>query len=318
MMEILSNGPLNIIVDRGRIGFLASGVSRSGAIDSLSYELGNAMLGNSREAASIEINNFPFKVRMGEACCVAITGALSTSRIGQKQHAPWSRLKVNAGETLVIEAPQEGRCVYLAIEGGIEVQRVLNSCATDLKAAFGGHEGKALAKGDSLRSSPRNSAASAAPSSLFNPTLQTYWRALSEAGTTVRVLPSAEWQEFSDESKERFFNTHYTVGRSSNRQGYRLSGAVLKRTVNRELLSHGIVPGTVQIPTSGEPIIQLVDANTCGGYPKLVNVIEADLWKLGQLMPGRPLRFELTDIDAALSAGAQRHSLFETTATQWR
>jgi 5-oxoprolinase (ATP-hydrolysing) subunit C len=93
---------------------------------------------------------------------------------------------------------------------------------------------------------------------------------------------------------------------------------VLKRTVNRELLSHGIVPGTVQIPTSGEPIIQLVDANTCGGYPKLVNVIEADLWKLGQLMPGRTLRFELTDIDAALSAGAQRHSLFETTATQWR
>lgn len=318
MMEILSNGPLNIIVDRGRIGFLASGVSRSGAIDSLSYELGNAMLGNSREAASIEINNFPFKVRMGEACCVAITGALSTSRIGQKQHAPWSRLKINAGETLVIEAPQAGRCVYLAIEGGIEVQRVLNSCATDLKAAFGGHEGKALAKGDRLRSSPRNSAASAAPSSLFDPALQAYWQALSEAGTTVRVLPSAEWQEFSDENKERFFNTHYTVGRSSNRQGYRLSGAVLKRTVNRELLSHGIVPGTVQIPTSGEPIIQLVDANTCGGYPKLVNVIEADLWKLGQLMPGRTLRFELTDIDAALSAGARRHSLFETTATQWR
>ena len=276
------------------------------------------MLGNSREAASIEINNFPFKVRMSEACCVAITGALSTSRIGQKQHAPWSRLKLNAGETLVIEAPQEGRCVYLAIEGGIEVQRVLNSCATDLKAAFGGHEGKALAKGGRLRSSPRNSAASAAPSSLFDPALQAYWRALSEAGTTVRVLPSAEWQEFSDENKERFFNTHYTVGRSSNRQGYRLSGAVLKRTVNRELLSHGIVPGTVQIPTSGEPIIQLVDANTCGGYPKLVNVIEADLWKLGQLMPGRTLRFELTDIDAALSAGARRHSLFETTATQWR
>ena len=195
---------------------------------------------------------------------------------------------------------------------------MLNSYATDLKAAFGGHEGKALAKGDRLRSSPRNSAASAAPSSLFDPVLQAYWQALSEAGTTVRVLPSAEWQEFSDENKERFFNTHYTVGRSSNRQGYRLSGAVLKRTVNRELLSHGIVPGTVQIPTSGEPIIQLVDANTCGGYPKLVNVIEADLWKLGQLMPGRTLRFELTDIDAALSAGARRHSLFETTATQWR
>lgn len=318
MMEILSNGPLNIIVDHGRIGFLASGVSRSGALDSLSYELGNAILGNSCEAASIEINNFPFKVRLSEARCVAITGALSTSRIGQKQHAPWSRLRVNAGETLVIEAPQEGRCVYLAIEGGIDVQRVLNSRATDLKGAFGGHEGKALAKGDSLRSSARDSAATITPSSLYDPTLQTYWRALSEAGTTVRVLPSAEWQEFSDDTKERFFNSPYTVGRSSNRQGYRLSGAVLKRTVNRELLSHGIVPGTVQIPTSGEPIIQLVDANTCGGYPKLVNVIEADLWKLGQLMPGRTLRFELTDIDTALFEDAKRRSLFEATATQWR
>ncbi|MCU1728593.1 biotin-dependent carboxyltransferase family protein [Pseudomonas sp. 7P_10.2_Bac1] len=318
MMEILSNGPLNILVDQGRIGHLASGVSRSGPMDSLSYELGNAMLGNSGEAASLEINNFPFRVRFNETRCIAITGALSTSRIEQKRHAPWSRLTVNAGETLVIEPPQEGRCVYLAIDGGIEAQQILDSCSTDLKGAFGGFGGKSLGKGDCLRSSTAGRQATVTPSSLFDPELQTYWRALSEAGTTVRVLPSAEWQEFSEDTKERFFTTPYRVDRSSNRQGYRLAGTVLKRTVKRELLSHGIVPGTVQVPTSGEPIIQLVDANTCGGYPKLANVIEADLWKLGQLMPGHAIRFELTDIDTALGEGVKRRAWFEKTATQWR
>jgi allophanate hydrolase subunit 2 len=123
------------------------------------------------------------------------------------------------------------------------------------------------------------------------------------AGTVrIRALPSAEYEHFSEDAASAFQRTEYRLTPDCNRQGYRLDGEALKTRHPVELLSHGIVPGTVQVPPSGMPIVQMAEANTCGGYPKIANVIEPDLWRLAQLRPGQRVRFELVDQEAAVAA----------------
>jgi biotin-dependent carboxylase-like uncharacterized protein len=311
MIEILSNGALNFVVDRGRFGFLDCGVSRSGPMDGLSFALGNSIVGNLSTAAGVEINSFPFKVRFSEPTTVALTGAVSSNKLGSKELASWTAVRVEADEVLTIGAPSVGRCVYLAIRGGIKVPEVLGSLSTDMKAEFGGYHYRALQKTD-LVDIDSDESLRPVRNGYFHHDLVLYWQGLSAGEIWVRVLPSAEWDDFNTESRDSFFGSLYQVERSSNRQGYRLAGAEIVRSGARELLSHGIVPGTVQIPSNGQPIIQLVDANTCGGYPKLANVIDADLWRLGQLMPGNRVRFELVGIDEALTARSELAGLIES------
>ena len=118
----------------------------------------------------------------------------------------------------------------------------------------------------------------------------------------MRVLPAAEYELFSPQAQERFTSCPYTITPDANRMGYRLTGDELTLTRPLELLSHGIVPGTIQVPPAGQPIIQLAEANTCGGYPKIATVIQADLWKLGQAPIGTALRFEWVEPTVATQA----------------
>jgi allophanate hydrolase subunit 2 len=120
--------------------------------------------------------------------------------------------------------------------------------------------------------------------------------------TRVRTLPGAEQNEFTDEARDLFFAREWVVTKDANRTGYRLQGPTLTLKRPLELFSHGIVPGTVQVPSSGQPIIQLADANTCGGYPKIATVIEADLWRLAQTRVGGRIRFAESSREAAIDA----------------
>ena len=119
---------------------------------------------------------------------------------------------------------------------------------------------------------------------------------------TLRIMPGAEFDTFTDEARAALTGTAFTVSADNNRQGMRLAGPPLALTHKLELLSHGIMPGTIQVPPSGQAVIQLAEANTCGGYPKIGHVIEADLWKLGQAPSGATMRFEIVSRDAAIAA----------------
>ncbi|WID95220.1 hypothetical protein QO058_20840 [Bosea vestrisii] len=170
------------------------------------------------------------------------------------------------------------------------------------KNGFGGLEGRGLKRGDRLSLCQGSAAPLPEAHDGFGA-----WHDDLDAGfdppgqpVTVRVVPAAEFDAFTSPSRELFFSNAWTLTPDANRMGYRFSGEKLNLGQPRELLSHGIVPGTVQVPPSGQPIIQLADANTCGGYPKIATVIEADLWRLGQLRVGQALRFALTDIDSGL------------------
>ncbi|SOZ19518.1 biotin-dependent carboxyltransferase family protein [Cupriavidus taiwanensis] len=310
MIEISSNGALNLVVDSGRIDAMTMGVSLGGPMDKLAFDLGNCMVGNEAGAAGIEVTMFPFRAQFDADVLIAVTGASGAVRIGEKRVPPYWCHWVRAGETLVLEPPTRGVRTYIAVAGGIAVPEALGSRSTDIRAGFGGVEGRGLKRGDKLEIGAVQSRARRRPSTgsgfgVAPEMVKELFAQLSEGCVPLRCIAAAEYERFTDAALEQFAQTEYTVQPESNRMGYRLAGAKLELRKPLELFSHGIVSGTVQVPPSGQPIIQLADANTCGGYPKIANVIECDLWRLGQVRPGTRLRFEMLQVDAALEAVRQ-------------
>ncbi|HDR9882391.1 biotin-dependent carboxyltransferase family protein [Burkholderia latens] len=304
MMEVLSNGAANLIQDLGRRGHLESGISRGGAMDTMALTLANALVGNDPGAAGIEVNMFPFRLRFQQDTDFATTGADCTVRLDDLTLAPWWRRSAKAGQTVVIEHPRRGARAYLAIGGGIDIEPILGSEATDLKGGFGGMEGRGLKRGDVLKVRSRRTppVSKASGLGIVPQRLASFMQELSKGCVTVRFLRGAEYDRFTESARAEFGQSEYEVTAEANRVGYRLSGPMLPLTEHVELLSHGIVPGTVQVPSSGQPIVQMAEANTCGGYPKIATVIEADLWKLAQAPVGCQVRFQVTDVETAVNA----------------
>ncbi|CAJ0796859.1 biotin-dependent carboxyltransferase family protein [Ralstonia holmesii] len=303
MIEILTNGAPNVIQDLGRPGQMASGVSRNGAMDTLALSLANALVGNEAGAAAIEICLFPFRAQFSGDTEFAVTGADCVVRLDDDRVAPWWGRSAQTGQTIVIERPRRGARAYLALRGGFDVEPILGSRSTDLKGNFGGLGGRGLRRGDTLKLCTVPSRGECkAGLGVVPQEVPEFWRELSSGCMTVRTLPAAEYDLFTAEARHAFEHADYEVTPDANRVGYRLAGPSLPLVAPMELLSHGIVPGTVQVPPSGQPIVQLADANTCGGYPKIATVIEADLWRLAQAPIGCRIRFSMTDIDTALSA----------------
>ena len=301
MIEILSTGAVNSVQDLGRAGYLDAGVGRSGMMDAPALEIANLMIGNERDAAGLEVALFPFRLRFEVDTVFALTGADCPAKIGEREMPCWWAMNASAGEVLTLGLPRSGARAIIAFQGGIQVPQVLGSCSTDLKSGFGGLEGRGLNRGDRLPLAARakplkmDGGFGADPSGLRAP----FGR---DEHILLRVLPSAEFDAFTDEAVSHFLRTDWLVTNDANRMGYRLSGPELSLTRKLELFSHGIMPGTVQVPPNGQPIIQLAEANTCGGYPKIANVIEADLWKLAQAPAGARLHFVMTDRATAIAA----------------
>lgn len=294
MIEVLRSGAANSIQDLGRPGLLHLGISAGGAMDAPALHLGNLLLGNSPEAAGLEIVLYPFHLKFHVDCQFALTGADCEATLDQRPVYPSWLCNAKAGQVLVLRSVQRGARSYLSFEGGIEVEPMLGARSTDLKTGFGGLQGRGLQRGDRLQFSRACGQPVKEVGAAFH-------RHLSERGAVVKVqvLPGAEWEAFGEAARQAFLQQCWTITPDSNRMGMRLKGEELTMLRPLEMLSHGILPGTVQVPPSGQPIIQLVDANTCGGYPKIAHVIDADLWKLGQAPISAKVRFVLVDIFAA-------------------
>lgn len=303
MIEILSSAALATVQDLGRTGSLRWGVGTSGAMDNLALAAGNLLLGNALGAAAVEVPVFPFKVLFDDDCAFALTGADCAARLDDQPLLPWWVHQARAGQVLTLGLPrggaQRGSRAMLCVAGGIDVPEVLGSRSTQLRGAFGGHEGRALRKGDLLRAAGAGAACRTGfglvPPSLALP--------LERDGVAaVRVLPAAEYMAFEPASREAFWAGEWKITPHSDRYGYRLEGEALRPIALMELRSHGIVPGVIQVPHSGQPIIQMRDAQPSGGYPKFGTVIEADMWRLGQAPIGSRIRFIETSWEEALDA----------------
>lgn len=306
MIEVLSSAALASVQDLGRNGSLRWGVGTAGVMDDLALAAGNLLLGNDAGAAAIEIPVFPFQVRFTDDCAFALTGADCAARLDGTALLPWWTHRARAGQVLTLGVPQGGAWrasrAVLCLAGGIDVPAVLGSRSTQLRGAFGGHEGRALKRGDVLRAAAGADAANAPPHGfgLVPPAVS---MPLTVDGLpAVRVLPGAEYLAFEESSRAAFWRTPWKITAQSDRYGFRLDGEALRPIAPMELRSHGIVPGVIQVPHSGQPIVQMRDAQPSGGYPKFGTVIEADLWRLGQAPIGSRVRFVEVDWAGALAA----------------
>jgi biotin-dependent carboxylase-like uncharacterized protein len=302
LIEILSVlGPASI-QDLGRIGQYRFGVGTSGAMDDIALRAGNILLANDENAAGVEIPMTPFKVRFGQDMAFALTGAGVDADIGGRAIPPWWRSQARAGDILSLKATIRGARSYLTVCGGIDVPMVLGSRSTQLRGELGGLHGRSIEPGDILP------CAAPDPSGCIGelgvePADIALARPNTPVGNTlVRVVIAGEYDRYDGTAQGLFWRTDWKVTPQSNRYGYRLQGPTVMPISSIEKRSHGIVPGVIQIPPNGQPIIQMRDAQTSGGYPKIATVIEADLWRIAQTGLGGKLRFENTSYADALAA----------------
>jgi biotin-dependent carboxylase-like uncharacterized protein len=311
VIEILNTGPLNTIQDLGRPGYRDIGVTASGAMDPLALKIANLLVGNDEGAAAVEVQTFPFRLRFSAATTFAVTGGGRATLDGVTLPSWWSQT-AGAGQVLeILPSPASARA-YIAFPGGLDVPLVLGSRSTSLRGAFGGIDGRFLANADILElGAPAGTVFAADGLGVVPPAiaLSALFPAEADGTLLVRALPAGEHDLFGADA-ERFWSQTWKISSQSDRTGYRLSGEPVRPTAPVEMRSYGIVPGVVQVPPGGEPIVQMSDANTAGGYPKIAGVLEADLWRLGQARIGSRLRFvrsshaEARTLDQAIAAYA--------------
>jgi biotin-dependent carboxylase-like uncharacterized protein len=277
MIEVLSPGPRAIIEDLGRHGLASFGVGRSGAADLGSHRLANRLVGNSADAATIEITLGGLDVVLRAAATVALTGAPCplSGRPGLSFGTP---LSLPAGSRLTLGTPATGLRSYLAIRGGFDVAGVLGSRSTDTLSGLGPAPlavGDLLTVGGLIAGDPAEADAA-------------QWRR-SDAALRVVPGPRAEW--FESGAWSLLTSTAWRVGATSDRIGLRLSGAGLQRVRAGELASEPTLPGAIQVPPDGDPIVLGPDAPVTGGYPVIGVVAAGGLDHLAQLRPGDEVRF---------------------------
>jgi len=311
MIEVVRAGPLTTVQDAGRPGYRHLGIATCGALDALALEVGNRLVGNRPDAAGIEVTLGPVVLRFARATRLAITGTDYAATLDGRRVSSWWSLPVEAGEELVLNHAKRGMRAYVCVAGGIDVLPMLGSRSTDLAARFGGLAGRALKDGDRLATgasaAPGRERASLAPDAPpfgvkahvlcdFARVDEPHYRrgrhpdALAWA-LPVRALRGPEYDSFAPEAQHAFWSDEWLVTPNSNRMGYRLSGTTLVRESGADLLSHAVLPGTIQVPPNGQPIVLMNDAQTTGGYPKIGAVIRADLWKLAQVRLNGGVRF---------------------------
>jgi antagonist of KipI len=214
---------------------------------------------------------------------VAITGAMCDCKISNYRIPTYAAVEVPAGGTLHCGNMRDGARTYLAISGGIDVPRIMGSASTDLRGRFGGYEGRPLKNGDLLHlGKPIGAPRRLRPGALDEP----------QRNKSLRVTRGPQHDWFSDEAIARLQTLSYRVSEQADRAGLRLHGDPLHLREPRQLLTDGIPLGAVQVPQDGQPIILFVDQQTTGGYPKIANVIAADIHRTGQLRPRDEFRFE--------------------------
>jgi KipI family sensor histidine kinase inhibitor len=281
-LEVVEPGLLTTVQDLGRFGYRRVGVSWCGAADLVAHRAANAILGNDPTAATLECTVAGPALRFLATTRFAVTGAdlgavLHRADLGRWPVPSGTSVLARAGNVLAFEGRRSGCRAYVAVSSGIDVPLVLGSRATDLAGGFGGHQGRPLRAGDLLAVGHVGSlSATQRDPPRVEPDRQ-----------AVRVVLGPQQDRFTPEALETLLASSFEVAPTSDRTGCRLVGPRLAHRGGSELLSEGMVPGSIQVPPDEQPIVMLADCPTTGGYPKIATVVSGDLWRLAQLVPGQ-------------------------------
>jgi biotin-dependent carboxylase-like uncharacterized protein len=287
VLKVVSSGFHSTIQDEGRRGYQHVGVPVSGALDRDGFMLANALVGNAKGAACLEvIGSGPEIEVVASSVRIALVGSGGLDVGGRDGRLVRSgqTTRLAKGETARVRLDGVAFCSYLAIEGGFEVPLCLNSRSTYTRAGFGGLDGRPLRSGDILHGASddvvaRDEVALREPRDL-------------RFDQPIRAVLGPQDRHFTEAAIEQFLSATYTVTAASDRMGFRLAGSLLEHKDGYNIVSDGIVAGSIQVPGSKLPIVLMADAQTTGGYPKIATVISADLPRLGVRGAGRAVRFQ--------------------------
>ena len=276
-------GLQSTIQAKPRLGQRHLGVPASGPADPLSMALANHLVGNALMEAALETTLTGIDLRFAADTCVAITGAPSALALNGSAIECHQTHRVNAGDDLHIGSASSGARVYIAIAGGLIADDMLGSRSTYLPAAFGGHAGRLIRKGDHLdiQSIDHDVSAMATPLE-FQPPVVSGW--------AVRTCVAIETGMLNEPDVEQLFDTNFTIGARNDRMGMQLQGRAFNVNSSGRLASAPVFPGCVQCPENGEPYLLSVDAQTTGGYPRIAQVARVDRHVLGQFRTGDHVR----------------------------
>jgi antagonist of KipI len=296
MIHVLSAGLLTTVQDLGRYHLGPLGMPAAGAADPIALRLANRLAGNEEGTAALELTltGGTFVFRFGAVA--ALAGSDFAATLDGVPMPPWTSRRIAPGQTLTLGGTRSGARCYLAVQGGILVKPVGGSASTHVPSGTGGMEGRALRSGDLLRMGPWKP--HFADRAISN-------RALARLAPrkVLRVTPGPQADWLADADGARFYETSFRVSEHSNRMGLRLLAARPFPVLNGAAMpSEGLPVGAIQLPPSGEPILTFVDQQTTGGYPKVANVIAADLASVGQLRPRDEVRFERVTFAQARAA----------------
>ena len=298
--EILRPGTNTSIQDKGRNHLYHIGITISGAMDQRIFTLSNALVNNNLNEGTIEFaHQGPLLKLKNGSVNFAITGNVSFNILRKNS-------KIEEGkcfQSYLLENEDQIDIIstinsifgYLAIEGGFEIKKVWDSYSVNTKAKIGPNNGEKFSAGEKIY----------IKKSEVNNFVKKKIEYKNSVEATIRTTKGTNFDYFSKEAKNKFFNEEYQVTNLSDRMGMRLEGPKLENIVNTNIKSEGLVKGVVQVPADGNPIIMFSDHGSIGGYPKIAVVITADHDKAAQLAPGSRIKFKEVNLDEA-------ESLFKT------
>lgn len=306
-VRVIHSGLCSTIQDSGRAGYRHLGIPISGAMDLLSHEVANRLVGNPVAAATLEMTLTGDELEWQCDSVIAVTGAdlravvsrRGFSEVSEFRFAQNRPIRVSAGTRIRFDRVVRGCRAYLAVAGGFQVPEVLGSRSTALRSGFGGISGRRLQSGDELPVFCPSIDMDPEPPAIGSlgtdhPTWFLRPLDLPDESTTLRVLPGNDLLSLDTESRIRVFREEFLVSASSDRMAYRLipseASSLTIRSVDT-ILSAGTVPGTIQLPPGGHPILLMADSAPTGGYPVVGQVITADLPRAAQVRPGQRIRF---------------------------
>ncbi|MDT8427627.1 MAG: biotin-dependent carboxyltransferase family protein [Pseudomonadales bacterium] len=297
MIEILRCGSQCSIQDTGRFGYRHLGLAQAGVMDDQALLRANLLLGNEHNLAVLEFAHGPLELKFHTSIEFVLAGALGQAELlaGEAGQTLVQNLQLGfayqapAGSCLRLQQPlPPGMYGLLAVRGGFATPLMLGSRSFDSSSGIGSPEGRFLKRGDQLPVTPGSHRTS--PRAGIRP--------LACSGE-LRAFPGPEHEQFSAAARAAFWSGSWQISTQCNRMGFRLNGIPLFRTRHDEFFSSAVIPGVVQVPADGQPILLGKDAQTTGGYPRIACVLEEELWQMANLGSGATVRFHRCDNQAA-------------------
>jgi antagonist of KipI len=298
-------GLLTTVQDFGREGFGALGVSASGAADAVALRIGNLLLENKAGTPALEMTLTGGTFLFPDGAVICLAGGNFGAQVDGKALELWRPHAILPGKRLVLGATRDFARCYLCVAGGIGVTDFLGSGSTHVLSGLGGWEGRGLRKGDvlpigRLQKNIRRRKLAAGVLEELKPK------------KALRVTRGPQFDWFGEEARKALIGGEFVVSEESNRMGLRLEGPRLAARGNAEMISEGAPLGAIQVTPSGQAIILFVEQQTTGGYPKIANVIGADLHCVGQLRPRDAIRFQEVSLAEARALWIERQRLLSS------